>query len=288
MAFRLLILLCCLLTQSAVAKVSISTSIKPLQLIAQAVAGETADVTVLANASQSAHQFSLRPTDRINLERADLVLWIGPEFERQLAEFMSRYEARKPIIASANISGVSRLTLQGNVLDPHLWLGITNAESIAQSLGTELVRLSPEDAAAIDANLRDFRRQLQQLREQIHRDFTAVKMQNPIPTFVVYHNALQYFEADIGIEHALALVHDPDREPSIREMLDTRNALSEINPRCLFMEPDANQAIVNSLFQDRPVTRVILDLLGYSSQTNYVDLISGISRAMSTCLSGNM
>jgi zinc transport system substrate-binding protein len=54
------------------------SSIKPVQLIVAAIAGDRAQVDVLLPATTSPHLYQLRPSDRQALSDADKVFWIGP------------------------------------------------------------------------------------------------------------------------------------------------------------------------------------------------------------------
>ena len=74
----------CLFALSAAAEVNVTTSIRPLQLIAQAIIEDRGTVRAVTNAQDSAHGFTLTPSDRLNFETADLLLWISPEFEVQI------------------------------------------------------------------------------------------------------------------------------------------------------------------------------------------------------------
>ncbi len=288
MAYRIILAFACwIAASSSLASVAVSASIKPLQMIASAIAGEHATVSVLANDAQSAHQFSLTPSDRINIEQSQIVLWIGPEFETQLAQFLSRYEDSKALITAVEIPGLRRLELSPSTMDPHIWLGLDNAETIAAAVLQQLVELDDSNEASYRANFQQFRSQLARLRSRISNDFASIGNQSTAE-FLVYHNAFQYFEAEAGLKHSLALVHDPEREPSIREILTTRDRIAAIQARCLFAEPDANQSLVESVLGDSEVRVVTLDLLGQQIEAGgYIELISRLSAAMSDCLGGN-
>src|SRR6218665_1713853 len=69
--------------------VEVLTSIRPLALIAQAVAGEKVVVQQLVPNGTSPHDYQLKPSDRLRLSRADIILWTGPANEA----FLSRVVA---------------------------------------------------------------------------------------------------------------------------------------------------------------------------------------------------
>ena len=61
--------------------VSIVTTIKPLTLIASAVTEGVEQPEQLLPAGVSAHHYSLKPSERIRLQQAELVIWVGPNHE---------------------------------------------------------------------------------------------------------------------------------------------------------------------------------------------------------------
>ncbi|GIT64022.1 MAG: hypothetical protein Ct9H300mP22_4220 [Gammaproteobacteria bacterium] len=57
----------------------------------------------LIDAQDSAHGFTLTPSDRLNIETADLLLWISPEFEVQIADLFESKGKEKPVIAEQTL-----------------------------------------------------------------------------------------------------------------------------------------------------------------------------------------
>ncbi|MBL4729432.1 MAG: zinc ABC transporter substrate-binding protein, partial [Gammaproteobacteria bacterium] len=76
--FYLILLLAALLCPVSRGDESIVTTIKPLQMIAEAVVQEYGSVSSIVDAQQSPHHFTVSPSDRIALARADMTVWIGP------------------------------------------------------------------------------------------------------------------------------------------------------------------------------------------------------------------
>lgn len=63
---------------------NVIASIKPLTLIASELLADVAEVDTLLPDGASPHDFALRPSDRIRLNNADLLIWVGPEIEPYL------------------------------------------------------------------------------------------------------------------------------------------------------------------------------------------------------------
>ncbi|MFT2112358.1 zinc ABC transporter substrate-binding protein [Marinomonas sp. 2405UD68-3] len=59
----------------------IATSIKPVTMIVEAIAGEHAKVQQIVSNSASPHDFALRPSDVRKIHQADTVVWVGESLE---------------------------------------------------------------------------------------------------------------------------------------------------------------------------------------------------------------
>ena len=69
--------------------VHVVSSIKPLQLLVSAVGGEGVDSQLLLPPDFSPHDAQLRPSQWQLLNRADLLVWVGPALERFLASALN-------------------------------------------------------------------------------------------------------------------------------------------------------------------------------------------------------
>ena len=102
-----------------------------------------------------------------------------------------------------------------------------------------------------------------------------------------YHDAFQYLEAHYGIQHALALVEDPEVAPGMRSIMQTRQAVAESSAQCLFTENSANPATIATLLANKKLRQVHLDILGNDQAAGaegYINMLQGIATAMQACL----
>ncbi len=273
------------------AELSVATTIKPLQLIAEAILQHHGEVSLIVKANQSAHQFSISPSDRFALARADIVLWIGPQFESQLSSLLSQSKAS--LLTASELEGmtlyqISEESHAGHSIDSHLWLDSRNVLRIADNLATL--------AAQIDsANANDYRNNLASFRESIDGAVATITQWLSVPSparsnsnqmsFVVYHNAFQYFEKEFGLEHKFELIRDPEVQPSIREIAATRNLFVTQQPGCLFVEPDANMDLVATLLDDYEIVSYSVDPLAYAlAEDDYASFLLSIAEPFRNCL----
>jgi len=104
--FYLIVLLTTLLCSPSHGDVSIVTTIKPLQMIAEAIVQEYGRVSSIVDPQQSPHHFTVSPSDRIKLARADMAIWIGPSFETHFSDFFVQSEFQAKTITVIDTPGL--------------------------------------------------------------------------------------------------------------------------------------------------------------------------------------
>ena len=279
--FLLSFCLCALSATSA--EINITTSIRPLQLLAQAIIEDRGTVRTLIDAQDSAHDFTLTPSDRLNIETADLLLWISPEFEVQIADLFESKGKENPVIAAANITGVYVISLSANELDPHLWLSSSNALAIAAGLTQELQQLDLENHA-------DYQKAYTRFESNLNSTRTAIEdLLSDLVTldYLVFHNAYQYFENEFGLRGGLALVQNAEVQPSMRELLIFRNRVEQFSPSCILLEPDSDVQLVSTALQGQSISRETVDLLGNEIEDGvsaFSGLLLGVAESFRRCL----
>ncbi|MDM7858683.1 zinc ABC transporter substrate-binding protein [Thiopseudomonas acetoxidans] len=284
---------------AAQAQVNILTSIKPLQLIAQAIQGEQGQAQVLLPPGASPHSFSLRPSDRKRLAEAELFYWIGPDMENFLTALAKQHQQ-----ASIAIQSLPNLQLlyytaehedeeddhehhdehdhhhQPGGLDTHLWLSIPNALVIAERMATDLSRLDAQHAPVYQNNLAAFQQRLKTLDNELAQQLAEVQDKN----FFVFHEAFNYFEQAYGLQHGGVLAINAEVQPGARHLQQMRKRLEQAGPSCIFTEPPAPPRLAFSLSKDLPIQLQEVDVLGVQAQ-NYEQLLQGLANQLKQCLS---
>ena len=274
------------------AQATVVASVKPLQLIAAAITDGVSAPQLLIPANQSPHNFSLRPSDVRHLAQADVVMWVGPGLETYLASMFAQESRQDRLLEAAALPGITLLDLTDHAqahsadehYDPHLWLSTANGRVIARSLHDKLVAIDSVHADQYSVNLHQFEISLAQLEEDLERQFKALQEAQ----FAVFHNGTQYFEDQVGIEHRFVLVPDHEIQPGIRHLLALRAQLADQPLSCLFEDINSNTATVDTVFQDNPVSRIMLDPLGDAvtlGKVGYLQLIQTMASAIQQCLS---
>ena len=152
---------------TAAAEPRIVTSFPILQSLTAAIAGGMPDT--LAKGGSSPHTYAMRPSDAQALERADVVVWIGPGYEGFLERPLAALAGKARTITLAEAPGVTtRKARAGGVwdshdhghghshshahgkrgadIDGHMFLDPRNAIAFARAIGTALADVDPANA----------------------------------------------------------------------------------------------------------------------------------------------
>ena len=272
-----------LLTCNLHAEVAIVTSIEPLALIGKAVIGEHGDVSSLVDARQSGHEYSMRPSDRIEIENAQLLILVDPSFEYYLSDVFEDQTKQTQLITFSNLPNVKLERETTGELDPHIWLNTDNALVLAEEIALVASALDPKSKNYFVENLEIFRAELAELNVEIAEELAPIESYN----YAVYHNAYRYFEEQFGLRHSIVLLQIPDSQPNVQELLSVRKSVQELKPACLLTEFDSNPAIIETMLDGIEIEKPIVDTLGYwvnSASDGYLVLMRNLADQFSQCV----
>ncbi|MFT3929068.1 MAG: zinc ABC transporter substrate-binding protein [Spongiibacteraceae bacterium] len=199
------------------------TSIKPLQLIAIAVGGDAVHVEALLDPQFSPHDYQLRPSDRMKLNDAAIVFWVGPELEAFLQQPLKSLEGRAVVIG-----------LQDADVDPHVWMDPLMAISMAQRMAEAMSSARPEKRAYFAANSE---RLAAALRQQDAEHRAQLRRAGALRGFMVSHDAYSRFERRYGLAHRAALTDAADMPPSVKTLMGIEQELADGRIACIWRQP---------------------------------------------------
>ncbi len=281
------VLICTLLFFSVIsqarAEVNIVTTIRPLQLIAEAVIQGHGSTASIIDPQQSPHHFSMSPSDRVALAQADIAIWVGPAFETYLTDFFAQTNLSEKSLTLIDIPGLRLHTIAEDQIDAHLWLDSSNAVRIAQAISTRVAALDPQNEVAYRDNLSRFEAGVDALNSELLQKFSR----QPKAEYAVYHNAYQYFEKQFGLRHALFILQDPEQPPGIHEIIQLRQDFQNRAPSCLLSQTDASAELVNTVLNGHQLQSISIDLLASrvrADQDGYLQFMKNLADDFAACL----
>lgn len=271
--------------QSAFAKPTVLSSLKPLSLIAQEIGGDNVEIDTLLPVTASHHNHPLKASDYARLQKADVVLWIGPVLESFLAKPLTSITPNR-ILTIYHLEGLFWPSQDdhagdehGYDRDPHLWLDPRNAIILGRAISQKLIAIDPSNKQQYETNERHFTANMQNLDEKIKNQLKPYSKQG----FAVYHEGFSHFVQHYQLNQLDYLMFTPEQKPGAKHMHQMREKISK-NGVCLFLEPYNDAPSALALAKEYHLKLSTLDALGAQNIHSYAQLLETMANAFSACL----
>ena len=291
------------------AEISVVTSIKPLHSLTSYIMEGAGEPELIIDGVASPHNFQIKPSHAKMLQNADLVIWIGEDLESFLPTALKSIPKDAVVFKLLDQSGLKKLKFrEKNIFeghddhghdehakkeddhddhghghgsfDPHIWLDPANAKVIVKKITNQLSKIDKDNASTYKANskkvIKDLDGLIKEVKNEINKDVS----------FVVFHDAYQYFEKRFGLSVIGALTVNPDVMPGAEQLSEIREVIEHEKAKCIFSEPQFNPNIINSIASDTGVKTGVLDPLGANidkGKNMYFDLIKDMSNSLKDC-----
>ena len=291
----LILFTCMRLQPSLAAELHVIASIKPVHSLVSGVMAGVGAPELLVGGMASEHGHALRPSQAESLEQADLVFWVGPQLETFLIRPLAGRTPGEEQTALSGSPGVGLLALrdvkllaplpptaQGQAWDMHIWLDPDNADAMIREIAVRLQARDPEHATAYAKNAAAMEVRLAARKNMIRQRLAAT----PVPPYIVYHDAYQYFERRFGLHPAAIISLDPERQPGAGRVRALRDLVLDAKVACVFAEPQFEPQLIHTLTEGAQVRIATLDPLGSELTPGadlYFLLLDQIADAMTHC-----
>ena len=155
-----------------------------------------------------------------------------------------------------------------------------NAKAMVLEIAHELSDLDPLNKSTYEKNAE---KMISSLEDLIERVSTTVPKN---PSFIVFHDAYQYFENRFNIKAAGALTLNPDVLPGAKQIAEIQELIEHDSVKCIFSEPQYNPKIIEVLASDMDIITGIIDPLGAvidAGPVMYDNLILEIANSLKSC-----
>ena len=296
------------------AEISVVTSIKPIHSLTSYIMEGVGEPELIIDGVASPHNFQIKPSHAKMLQNADLVIWIGEDLESFLPTALKSIPKDAVVFELLDQSGLKKLKFrEKNIFeghddhghdehakkeddhddhghddhghghgsfDPHIWLDPANAKVIVKKITNQLSKIDKDNASTYKANSKKVIKDLDGLIKEVKNEI------NKDASFVVFHDAYQYFEKRFGLSVIGALTVNPDVMPGAEQLSEIREVIEHEKAKCIFSEPQFNPNIINSIASDTGVKTGVLDPLGANidkGKSMYFDLIKDMSNSLKDC-----
>ncbi len=270
----------------------IVTTIRPIHSL---VAGLTKTLTVphlLIEQPQSPHHYQLKPSDIKKLNRADIVVYAGPQLETFMEKLSTQLHGKR-IIAWTEIPGMilyPARALHGDThdhgehtTDGHLWLSIENAKIFVRHLRAVLTEMDERNAAVYRHNAELLIQRLEQRQQTIRDKLSGL---GHIP-FLQFHDAFQYFEREFGLGNGHFFTSGTEHKIGVRQLREIRRQIIDGPIHCVFYEPPNVPPVLRNLSIPHTMELQPLEPIGWNMKTDtdlYFHLMDNVSHQLEVCL----
>ena len=289
-------------TESARADVPrVVASIKPVHSLVASVMKGVGEPQLLVSGASSPHSYTLRPSEVRALSEADVVFWIGPDFEVFLRRPMGSLAQNALNVALMNQPPVAVLSgrqshlssedesapetngAHSHARDGHIWLDPVNAIAMVDVISRNLQRLDPGNAVLYLANAQETITTIEKLDDAISDQLAPVRA----APFIVFHDALQYFEKRYGLNAAGFLVETPEQIPSVKQISTLIAHVEQERPVCIYAEASSDPGLVEMVIEQTNLRSGVLDPEGAAQPPGpdfYLNLMQKLASDFSSCL----
>ncbi|MDG2165865.1 MAG: zinc ABC transporter substrate-binding protein ZnuA [Alphaproteobacteria bacterium] len=306
------------LSLSANADIKVVTTIKPLHSLISSVMDGVGEPSLIIEGTNNPHTFVFKPSHAQMLEEADIVFWVGEDLEAFLEKPLNSLAKNATKVSFMELTSIEKLKFrEENIFDDHddhdghkdddhddhedhdghedkhedhehlhgefdahIWLDPANAKAMVLEVSHELSELDPDNKNQYEKNAAKVINSLDDLINEVDSSISKDV------SYVVFHDAYQYFENRFGVSSAGALTLNPDVLPGAKQIVDIQDIIQDKKIKCIFSEPQYNPKIIETLANDMNISTGVIDPLGAYLEKGsemYNELILNIANSLKKC-----
>ncbi|MFC3613816.1 zinc ABC transporter substrate-binding protein [Lutimaribacter marinistellae] len=167
--------------------------------------------------------------------------------------------------------------------DPHAWLSLENAGTWMNVIAAQLSAADPDNAGAYYANATAAREEFAALAEEIKATLDPVRG----GSFIVFHDAYQYFESNFDFPASGAISLSDASDPSPARIAEIQGRIREEGIDCVLAEPQFNPGLIETVLEGTDASTGVIDPLGAELEVGpalYPQLLRNMAKTLADCL----
>ena len=298
--------------------IKVVTTIKPLHSLISRIMETRGEPQLIIEGTNNPHTFVFKPSHAKMIEEADIVFWIGEDLEAFMEKPLNSLAKNAKKIAFMDSDSIEKLKFrEENIFDDHddhddhdghddeheghddhddhaghhdghnhgefdahIWLDPENAKEMVKIIRDELIKIDPDGQRQYSVNAAGATLELDNLINSVEKELSKDI------SYIVFHDAYQYFETRFGVKSAGALTLNPDVLPGAKQIADIQDLINDKGIKCIFSEPQYNPKIIETLGNDMNISTGVMDPLGAyieAGPSMYSELINEIANSIKNC-----
>lgn len=276
-------------------------SIKPLHSLVAGVMEGAGTPELIVGGNTSPHEFQLKPSQMAMLQKADMVFYMDDQFETFLSNALSALPKNVRKVPVAQTMGITLLPqrhggtweldehehghehVSSMAQDFHVWLDPEYTKELVARIAEELSARYPENEKIYRANAKKITVRLSELDKKIAGVLKGAKDKS----FIVFHDAYQYFERRYGLRAVGSITFEPEEAPSIARIRQVREKIKQAQAVCVFSEPYFSDKLVNTIREGSTTRTAALDPEATALSPGaglYFMMMEGLAENIKNCL----
>jgi manganese/iron transport system substrate-binding protein len=230
------------------------------------IAGDSINLKCLVAAGEDPHTYKPKPSDRQDIETANLILYGGYDFEPSIIKLVQASKAStkvavhelavpKPIIAEEHHhhgEKEEKHTGTDKAPDPHVWHNAQNGVNMAKVIRSNLEKIAPKNAQSYVSNGDKITQELQQIDSWIKTQIATIPVQQR--HLITTHDALGYYVQAYGLKFAGALEGlSTDEQPTAAKVGQLVKEIKQENVPTIFAENALNPKLIQRVAKEANV-----------------------------------
>lgn len=235
-------------------KISVVTTIYPMQDFVTKIGGEKVEVINLVPAGVEPHDFELTTGDMGLLESADLFIYNGAGMEHFVDKTIASLSNQDIMIVEAS-KDVKAIDGSDGGMDPHTWLSIENAQLECEAICNALCGLDEENADYYKENLTNYTKEL----DGLYQEYESTLKGCSKDTIVVAHEAFGYLCEEFQIKQEGIEGLTADSEPDSARMKEIIDLCKDKEIQVIFFEELVSPKVAQTIASETGAETMVLN-----------------------------
>ncbi|MCW6661147.1 zinc ABC transporter substrate-binding protein [Aerococcaceae bacterium NML201209] len=249
-------------TVAAANQKKVMTTFYPVYYLAQRIAGDKMEVSMLLDSNQDPHDYESSARDAATVQQSDIFIYQDDEMEHFVSDMVKLLDTSKTKIVESTedielLAGdmhehddheheegeshddhADHDHDHSHEFDPHTWMDPMIYAKQAENVKKALIEVDPDNKAVYEANAKALVEELTQLDAE-YREQLA-KLENK--TIVVQHAAFGYLAHAYGLTQEAITGIQTTQEPSAAALAAMQDFVKAHQVKTIFVEPSLNPA----------------------------------------------
>lgn len=278
-----IILLLLVSTSYIFSNINTIVSILPQKTFVKAIGGNKVDVALMVQPGNSPHTYEPKPSQMIEITKADLYFAMDVEFEHVwLPKFKSLNSTMKIVNLANNVKKIHMIQAHHGHephnnhghkgTDPHIWTSPANVKIIAQNIYQALADYDSKNANYYKTNLEIFLTSIEKTDKNIKEILSTLKNSR---TFMVFHPSWGYFAKAYNLKQLAVEVEG--KSPKPKELVHLIQEAREEKVTAIFTQPEFSDSSAKIIANELNIPVVKVSPLAPNWSENLIKIANTIA-----------